>query len=81
MSEMNSAINTFYIRALVDLVVWAEIFMKIFIMETIPLLRDNINRHRTWGVSYYGYYRVLTFVPQKQFRKAKIKVLFIRMTK
>jgi hypothetical protein len=73
MSGMNNFINTFYIRAFVDLVVWTEIFMKIFIMETIPLLRDNINRHITWGVSYYGYYRVPTFVSRKQFRKAKTK--------
>jgi len=44
MSEINNFINTFYIRAFVDLVVWTEIFMKIFIMEKIPPLRDNINR-------------------------------------
>jgi hypothetical protein len=73
MSEMNNVINTFYKRAFVDLVVWTEIFMKIFVMETFPLLIDNINRHRTWGASYYGYYRVLKFVSQKQFRKAKTK--------
>lgn len=75
MSEVNNVIHTFYIRTFVDLVVWTEIFMEIFIMETIPLLRDNINRHLTWGSSYYGYYRVLTFVSRKQFRKAKTKSL------
>jgi hypothetical protein len=69
MSETNNVINKFYICALVDLVVWT----KIFIMETIPLLRDNINRHLTWGVAYYGYHRVVTFGSRKQFKEAKIK--------
>jgi hypothetical protein len=44
MSEMNNVINTFYICAYVDLVVWTEIFMNMFIMETITLLRDNIRK-------------------------------------
>jgi len=38
MSEMNNVKNTFCIRAFVGLVVWTEIFKKIFLMETIPLL-------------------------------------------
>jgi hypothetical protein len=78
---MNNVINTFCIRAFVELVVWTEIFMKISIMEKIPLLRDNTNRYLTWGVSYYGYYRVLKFVSRKQFRKATTDVLFIIVTK
>jgi hypothetical protein len=73
MSVMNNVINTFYVRALLIFVVWTEILMNLLITDTIPLVRNNVNRHLTWGVTYNGYYRVLTFVSRKQFRKAKIK--------